>query len=236
MIASYPHWNNLSCKFLRSGNVQQHRLHLFREGQGKTCALLSFQNRNERYGGWVLTLCAKVKAVLFKKRKCRINKILLNFWSFFSPSTQDVPNSRRHATLHGLFSQSSRGLSLSKAQLMSLNFSRIIQVFPFYVLYVLSHNSLVAVKAQNWNWNKNTHYLPQWLLPQLSHIPLPWQQTHLCALFSPFLSHTSLPPPCCFWLISCRQFLVTFEKSHHPLRYLQPLRREGDSVRLLFSL
>lgn len=131
MIASCPHWNNLSCKFVRNGNVQQHRLHLFCEGQGKTCALQSFHNRNERYGGGMLTLCAQVKATLLKKTKCRINKILLNFWSFFSPSPQDVPNSRRHTALHGLFSKLS---VLSKAQLMSPKFSRIIQVFPVYVL------------------------------------------------------------------------------------------------------
>lgn len=77
-----------------------------------------------------------------------------------------------------------------------------------------------AMKAQNWSWNKNTHYLPQWLLPQLSHIPLPWQQSHLCVLFSPFLPHTPLPPFCCFWLILCRQILVTFEKPHYPVCYL----------------
>lgn len=134
--------------------------------------------------------------------------------------------STRHCMV---FTKQSAEASVSKAQLMSLKFSTIIQeVFQLYTLELFSYNSHVAMKAQNWSWNKTTHYLPQWLLPQSSH-SLYQTLTKLLLFPTSYTTHPYLLPPAYLLLLPWMQFML----SHFWKVLLQSLGREGDSAKLL---
>lgn len=98
------------------------------------------------------SLCLKRKTCFLWKESVELTKFyLISEASFLLPSKMLQTAGDMQHCMVCFHKAVSRGLSLSKAQFMFLKFSRIIQVFLFYVLCVLSHNLLVAMKAQNWS-------------------------------------------------------------------------------------